>query len=177
MSNTIAREPGLILADIIQHEMALTPSQVMLYNQKFNIPTAANALLIVVGLVSSQPVSVASEFDFVTDHIEETQRVSMHELYQIDIMSADDTARRRRVEVIMALASTYGLGMCYANGIGIARVPTNFIDTSEIEATARLNRYTITIAVNAMYAKTQTVPHYDQFPTAVPWVDTKPTEV
>ena len=160
----ILRDPAKVLCDIIQAELELTNEQVLVYNQKFNIPTQPG-LYVVVRYVSGRAYgggSIITGTEGVTA-MTETQQLLMNAIYQIDLMSADESARMRKEEVLMALQSLFAQQQCELYQMNIARLPQNFIDASDIEGTARLTRFTATIVVNSIYEKTKSAPFFDTF--------------
>ena len=110
--------------------------------------------------------------DFIAAGLTEQQGVNMNELYQIDVMSADNTARLRKEEILMALASIYAQQLQEIYQMQIARIPTQFNDASAVEGGARMNRYTLTVAVNALYTKEKAAAYYDTFQSPDIRVDT-----
>jgi hypothetical protein len=156
----IAREPVLIIADLLQSELGLSDSAVMLSYEKINISTDPG-LYIVLDYVSGKAIGNNNYFD--SDAIKEVQQVAMNHLIQIDLMSFDDSARTRKEEVIMALRSIAAQQAQDANAMQIARIPGEFINTASLENTKFLNRFTMTIVVKSIYTKTKTPQYYDTF--------------
>jgi hypothetical protein len=156
-------EPIKVMADIIQIELNLESGDVIVYNQRFKIPSTEK-MFVVLSLLNSKIIGNNNYYeDDEDDGFQEIQEVAVHELLQIDIMSANDEARIRKHEVALALASVYAQQKCDENMIQIARIPEGFTDVSDLEAAARLNRYTATIAVKALYRKVKTVDYYGTF--------------
>ena len=153
MTAIITEEPIKVLADIVQHEMELATGQVMIYNQDLaNMPEI--------------PGKIIGNNNTPTDHgtgLDEVQDVSVLQMIQIDVMSANSEARTRCMEVVMALASTYAKQQMDKYQISIASHPGAFVDASEVEGTARMNRYTTTVMVNALYKKTKAIDFYGTF--------------
>ena len=144
--NPTYTKPILVVADIIQTWMSLAPGQVMLGYQKFDIPT--NGLFIVLTNVADaaiggdnfiQPDGLGGEQEVGQDYIVED--------LQIDVMSFDDEARQRRREVQMALRSIYSQQQQVQNFIQIAPNIMPMMDTSALEITKYLNRFTTRIRV------------------------------
>jgi hypothetical protein len=84
---------------------------------------------------------------------------------QVDIMSFDGSARSRHEEVAMALVSVYSQQMQEKHQCQISRNPAPFIDTSTLEATAMLKRYTTTVTMTALFSKSKVVEYFDTFQT------------
>jgi hypothetical protein len=186
-------EPILILADIIQNQMALSPGQVMLAYQKFNIPTTGLLVIlsyvgpnVIIGssdvFVDDAGVTVATPFTpfqpgvpipVPTGGLTEVQSVTLLYEVQIDIMSFNNDngtndARTRKEEIVMALNSLYSEQSQENNQMQVSQVPGPFIDTSFLEATQYLQRYTTRVKLTAATTKTQAAPYYNDLSRAVP---------
>lgn len=161
------REPVKVIGDVLQAELGLDVGQIMLTNQKWNIPQSAG-LYIAISYVSGK--AIANKNDAVSidgGGMTEQQSVVMHYLIQIDAMSFDNSARIRKEEIIMALRSIAAQVAMEVNNLQIARVPGEFYDASSLEETARLNRFTMTIAVTALRTKEKAVvDYYSEFQIA-----------
>lgn len=165
MSTPAPREAIKILADVIQHELELQDGQVMLENQQYNIPQT-QGVFVVLSYVSGAVIGNNSYPVPTPAGMTERLEVNMRYLVQIDIMSADASARLRKEEVIMALGSMYSQNLQTANGMSIGPVPPGgFINAGSLEQTLRLNRYTMTVAVTARTVKTKAVDYFSEFPT------------
>ena len=164
MSDITAKEPIKILADIIQSEMELTDEQVMVYNQRSVIPTSEGLYIFLVLVEPGKVISNRSYFNNATQ--EEMQQMAVVQIIQINIMSANSEARQRCFEVLMALQSNYAIDQCFKYNISIAKSPANFIDASEAEGSAQINRYSTSVAVNCMYSKTKSIDVLDDFSNA-----------
>ena len=169
-TTTSVREPAKIIADIIQVEMEIAKGFVVLANEKVNIPPNHKGLWISINDMGGPPIgnnnrSVADGQDGTPpgDGMTEIQEVSMRHVLQIDILSFDGSARARKEEIPMALASIYAQGQMEKLFVQIAKHPSAFIDTSELEETERLKRYTTEIAMTALHRKTKPAPFYDKF--------------
>lgn len=156
----VSKEAILVVADIINEELSLENGQVVVYNQKYNIPND-DALHIIVGYTSSKVLANNNYPADATVDMDETQQVAMNHQIQIDIFSATSAARLACIEVLMALNSVYAQRQCEAYNMRISRIPTQFNDTSNIEASAILNRFTLTITVDALYSRTKTLSDYN----------------
>lgn len=165
MSNVLpVRETAKILADILTERMALEEGSIVLYNQKRRLKPKSGLMLDIAILGqqtygnSSKMVDVPGELDLV-----EVQTISAQEVYQIDIFSANDSARLRRNEPILALSSVYAQQLSERHALKISRLPQSAVDVSGVEASARLNRYAITVTVLRSYSVASSVPTFDAF--------------
>ena len=160
------REPVKIIAEIIKSELGLDDNHIVLDNQKLNIANDVG-LFVCVSYISGKAIGVTNSVLTNEDATaSEVQGVTMHSLIQIDAMSRDASARIRKGEIIMALRSVTAAKAMESYNAQIARIPRDFLNVSMLEATARLNRYTMTIAVTSLETKTKAL---------TDWFDTIPT--
>lgn len=160
MTDIITREPILIIGDIIKRELELSSGAVMLYYEKFDIVTDPG-LYVTLSYVSGKAIGNNNYFDSI--NLTEVQEVAMNHIIQIDLMSFDASARTRKEEVIMALRSMASQNAQDQYGIQIARIPSEFVNASSLEATKILNRFTMSIVVKSLYRKTKAAAFYDTF--------------
>lgn len=162
----MSREPVVTIVDIIQTEMELEDGQVMLENQRWPIPKASG-LYVYVRSISPKPIGTKVWFEDVPGGgVNEVQQVAMSDLIQIDVMSADETARARKEEVLMALNSIYAEKQMEADNLQIARLPQSFQNAGSLEGTTMMNRFTLTMSVKSLSTKRKaTTEYYDQIPT------------
>lgn len=167
--------PAVIIANVLLQELGLEPNRVMLSNQKIFIPTPG--LYIVVSYVG--PAKIISNQntweDDGDDGLIETQSLTMLHVIQIDLMAynnpdGSNDARDRKEEIAMALRSIYSQQLQDANSMQIARQPGPMLDTSFLEATEMMTRYTTAIMTTSLYEKQKPVDSYATF-TAELWQD------
>lgn len=160
-------EPIKVVGQILRDEMLLDADHVMLQNQENIIPKTG--LYVVLGYASPSKVLSSSSRSTSTDMgMLEEQSVSMQHMIQVDIMAFNDPeggneARARKEEVIMALTSNRAQELMSLNSIQIARNPGPIIDTSDLEGSARMHRYTMMVSVLAVHNKSKSAPYYDSF--------------
>lgn len=169
MSAFVYREPGKIVQDIIQTVLQLKDGQVMFTNQKFLIPT--DGLFVAVSYVGPSKV-IASTSELVDDGLggtAELMSAAILHMIQIDIMSYDDEARTRKEEIPMALRSIFSEQNQELYNMQIARHPGAIIDTSFLEETKMMTRYTMTVMASSVIRKQlSTTEFYSDFSRAVP---------
>jgi hypothetical protein len=176
MSNAVLSllEPGEIVGQVLLSEMELNPGQVMFTNNKFEIPTVG--LYIVISYVGPGKIisNVNQWQDAGAAGLNEVQSLTMLQMLQIDILgySTDPTdqannPRLRKEEIAMALRSAFSQGMQEQYQMQIARQPGPFLDTSFLEETKMITRYTTTIVTTSVYQKTKTQPFFNAFETKV----------
>lgn len=153
-----------ILADLIQEGLGVPPGIVAIYNSQRRIPPKLGFFVDVAILgfapfaVATRPTNDPSEPEVVA-----VQTIAQREIYQIDIFSADDSARLRKIDMLFALTSVAAQQQSERHSFRIANIPASFVDASEIEASRRLNRFALTVTVLRSYSKAETVPTFSQF--------------
>ena len=158
------REKILVLADLIKSGMDLEENVISVYNQKRKLP-AASGIFIDVAFLGSKPFSVSSAqvYDPDEDDMLEEQTITERQLYQIDILSQDATARQRKHEIVFALTGTEAQQAQEFYGFHIAKLPLAFNDLSQTEGPSRLNRYSVTVAIIASISKRKVVQAFNSF--------------
>ena len=163
--NTI-KSPIAVLRDIIVHEMGLDGERVNIYNQKFKIPPD-DEIFVVLSFIGAKPFRVRNTTSGSGNSMQESQTLNVHEIYEINILSRNESAMFRKEEILFALVSQYAEQQQELNNFKIFRMPASFNDVSEVEAAARLYRFSINIVVFAWYTKTPKViasnDYYDKF--------------
>lgn len=170
----IYKEPAAIVGDILLQELELNPGQVMFSNQKYFIPTIGLFLPISYVGPSKAISSVNTWEDDGSGGLNEVQSVVMAHMIQIDIMAYNkpgeiNEARTRKEEIIMALHSIYSQSQQEKYSMQIARQPSAMIDTSFLEETEMMTRYTCTIFTTSLKVKIKGInDFYTDFSRAVP---------
>lgn len=152
-------DPILLLCDIIRREMNLSNEQVWIWDQKINSPKDYR-LYVAVQTLNDKAFGNTNSFDSAGNSI---QSVNMWEQVSIDIMSRDQSARTRKEEVLMALASNYAQTQQTTNGFYIAKQSTSFVNLSQVDGAAITYRFNITVTLQYAVKKSQAVPYYDSF--------------
>lgn len=163
--STATPETALLLAQLIQSEMELDDGIVTIYNQKRRLQPAKAGFNIDVAIIGDKPFGVNSRFadPGSTTDLDETVTINQQEIVQIDIFSYDDSARLNRIGIIFALASITAQQLSERYGFQIGRIPTSFVDVSEVEASKRLNRYALTFNVLRAYERTKSAATFAEF--------------
>lgn len=177
MSDFIYREPIKIVRDIIKAGMDLAETQIMLSNQKYFIPTVG--LYVVLSYIGPAKV-VNRNSELVSDGsggMIERFSVNMLHMIQIDLMaynnpSGGNDARERKEEIAMAMGSIYSQQIQQKYSMQVSRNTGDFTDTSFLEETEMMTRYTTTIVTTSLNVKQKTTnEYYDTFPGAGLYVD------
>lgn len=151
-----------LIRKIIVHETELDEDRVTIYNQKYNIPNDDD-IFVTLSFSGAKVLSnKAVVLNSVAGFTEKSDMVAQESI-EINVMSRNEDALFQKHKVLMALVSNYSQELQEANSFKIARIPTQFLDVSEVEATARLNRYSITVAVFAWYHLEKTIDYYGAF--------------
>lgn len=166
-----------VLVDILYQYTGLCKGSIWIRNQDRQIPNKPD-LYIVVGFVSSPGivgnVTYMKEVDGDSGTEQhEINEVQVLENIQIDLFSRNDQARLRKWEVIAALQSFYSQQQQEKNNFKIFRIPSAFIDISQPDGSAMLNRYSVTVTCMVWYRKDRIMTqlnsplgdYYDDFKT------------
>lgn len=168
------RETLKVIADLIQSQMGLKEGATAIYNQKRLLGNTSDIQVAVAFLgakpyaANSRPVNDPAKPDLV-----EVQSVQQQEVIQVDIFSKSSDARLRKVEIIFAMTGVAAQQACETYGMKIGRIPVSFVDLSEGEGAARLNRYAITFNVLRSYSASRSVQTFSTFENP-PQISTNP---
>lgn len=159
---TGTREPILVLADVLQNQLGLSDDAVVLAYEKNVIPRTTGLYVSLDYVGPSKCICSANDFDPST--IEEIQSATYSHLIQVDLLSYDASARRRKEEAAMALNSIYAVQQMEKYTMQIARNPSPFVDASSLEPTKRLNRFITSVQMFAVHRKVlPNAPYFDMF--------------
>lgn len=156
-----------MLASIIQTELGLDANHILLGFENFLIP---EDLGIFIALTYGVEQIVGADNQNSTDNegnYLEIQQVAMLHQVEIDIMSFDSSARTRKEEVIMALASYNAQQSMEINSMRIASMPNSFVTVTAPEPSKQLNRYRFTVSVYALHQKNLSTPYYNTLQTVI----------
>lgn len=164
MSDPVYIEMPKIICELLQRRMNLKANQVVIYNQKFNIPDT-QGIFISVGFLAEKVYSSNLSYENSADQTEllEVQRLNKQETYSITVYSYNDEARQRKDEVVTALHSTLAQQMAERYAFKIGTLPSGFVDVSSNEGTKRLNRYNLTFNVLLASVRSCPVEYFDDF--------------
>ncbi len=162
------REAAIIIAEILTAQLGLAPGQIMLTNQRWEIPET-QGLFVAISYVSGKPIGNTNEVVPTDGGMQENQAILMLYDLQIDLMSYDDSARVKKEIAYMGLLSVASQQIQEQYSVQVYRNPQPFQDVSELEESGRLIRYTTTVRLTQLVRNTiTTVPYYDDFSEAVP---------
>jgi len=150
--------PLLLLCEIIQQEMGLTPDRIKLWDQKLFQPTDSD-LYIAVAMPSPRPFGNSRTQS--SDGVTVTQSVNMYASVDIDIISRGPAARDRKEEVILALNSTYAQQQMNANSFNVGTLSTAFVNLNDLDGAAIPYRYRISVGMQYAVTKVKPTPYYD----------------
>lgn len=168
-----------LLRAILVSEMEMGEDRVMIYDEKWKIPTDKE-LFITLELKSVRTIANRKAYEDVDGTLQEVQMLNTQERYVIGIFSADFSAYQRKEEVAMAFNSDFAQSTMEANSFSMSRVlPAE--DLSQLEASQMLRRFDIEVVVLAWYEKSKAVKYYDSYRVRVQTEDTtvnfdQPTE-
>ena len=147
--------PLLLLCDIIASEMGLDPTQVYLYNQKYNIPID-DKLYIAIGIektkVFGNGISYSGDSN-PNSALSANQSVNVMASLSVNILSRTIEALNRKEELVAALTSVYSLSQQNTNNFHIGKVPKDIQNLSEIDGDAIPYRFHFSINMQYVYLK------------------------
>lgn len=177
-----------IICNILVKKMRLSDQNVWVRDQNKKIPDGTG-IFIAVGCVGWKPIAVNTLEESIVipkpdpqpdiSTLKEIITTIAQEYIQIDIMSRDNAALMRQMEILSSLASTYSIQQQEKNSFKIFRLPIRFDNTSFAEGGSMLNRFSITIAANVWYRKEEILALddiFDSFETRVDDEETIGTE-
>lgn len=151
-----------VICDLVRGDMDLDEQRVWIYNQKMNIPDSPG-LFVDVAFTGARPYG-ANSLPVETDSgLSETQSVNVQETYSINLYSRDESAFSRAWEVTAALTGNSAEQAMELHNFQFGQIPTSFVDTSFLEASARLFRQTISFNALRVRSKTRAISYYDKF--------------
>ena len=122
--------------------------------------------------VWDKPFGVRKDYSGDTG-LAERQALNVREVYHIEVLSRDISARQRKHEVLFALNSTQAQQVQEVNSLKFANLPTGFKDTSYVDGSAVIYRYVIEMSVLRAYERTLGIDYFDQ-PGIPPEIYTNP---
>jgi len=155
-------EPIKYVCDILQKQLDLADGQVWIYNEKVNIPNDFN-MYIVVDYQGQRIIGNVRREEPTPNGLIERQALHSMAILRLDLFSRGKLARVNKDLVIMALNSTYSQQVQEAHGFQIARNSFQVTNTSEVEGTSELNRYSISFNVTYVTETSKSISYYDTF--------------
>lgn len=155
-------EPIKVVAMILQEEMGLEDGQIMLGLENWKIPK--NTGLYVALFYGTEQVVGNNNYNS-TDpqgNYNEIQDAVMLHSIDIDIMSFDASARQNKEAVLWAIKSYEAESLMERYQMRLASTPGSFVPILTEEPTKQLNRFKLTITVNALHRNVKTTPYYDE---------------
>lgn len=157
-----------VLCELIQSQLELPEGSVMIYNQKWNIPSTPGVFVslgfewskvfgttIQVGDGERQPDG--------TTGLVETTSCNVQERWTATIFSRSPEARLRCHEIALALNSTEAQQLQEQYSFKIANVPEGPIDISREEGTAIIYAFQVRFSTLRAYEKTRVIDYFDKF--------------
>ena len=163
-STILIAHPLLLFCEILEREMGLAPGRVYLYNQKIMQPTDSG-IFIAVSILSDKPFGNINRSAQSGAGLKSEQYISASTTLGVDIISRGPGARDRRLEILLALGSTYSQQQQNANSFYIARLPSGsrFVNLSTVDGAAIPYRFHIDIDMQYAYSKSTPIFFYDDF--------------
>lgn len=159
------KEPLVVVGEILQHELGLTPNRIFLYNSTRELPKDGE-LYLVLEIQGRPPYAVKHEYKTLTiNNVQkycEVTTMNVQETIFVSCVSKDNSARLRAYEVQLSMNSDYAIQQMFKYGFHISQI-SGVNDASALEASSRLNRYDCQITLLTAYEKVNPVEYYDTF--------------
>lgn len=161
-------ETVVLVAGLLVANMGVPKETVYVYNAKWKIP-ATEGLFISVGLIGWKPygssIGFANGAQAGEPALIEQQSMNVQEILTVTLFSRNSEARMAMPSLLFALNSTQAQQLQEQQAMKFGRLPLTFVDISETEASARLNKFSYTFNVLRSYSRDRVVEYFDQFPT------------
>lgn len=151
-----------LLKLIIDKQLKMPEDRVWAYNGAQDLPQDAG-LFIVLSYLTKSPYSNNVKYVNTAAGLQEVQTATFAENIMISCMSQNTEARDRAHEVLMALKSTYAQYIQEKYHLHLSTTD-EIVDSSFLEATARMNRFDVRCTVIRGYDVVNDVDYYDKFP-------------
>jgi hypothetical protein len=152
-----------IVCDILKTGLGLDDEHIWIYNQRRDIPTG-DGIFVTVGVQSIVPYGNNRRSVATSGGMAEEVSQQFQETLSINVFSHDNAAAMRLGEVLGALNSTYSAQRQAAESFQLAAVPTSINDTSFLEGTSILYRFSITVRAIRAYSTQGAIEYFDTFP-------------
>lgn len=152
-----------LIKQIIDKQLNMSEGRVWAYNGTQDLPQDAG-MFIILSILTKEPYSNNIRYtDTRLGGMQEIQTATFAENIMISCISQNTEARDRVHEVLMALKSTYAQYIQEKYHLHISTI-NEIVDSSFMEATARLNRFDVRCTVMRGYDVINDVDYYDKFP-------------
>jgi hypothetical protein len=160
-------DPLLLFCEILQAELGLAVGRVFLWDQKIFQPTDSG-LYIAVSVPRCKPFSNNTKPGVTNGNLDWSkvqQETNFMATLDINAISRDNSALRRKEEILLALNSLYAQSQQEANGFYIGKLPpgAQFVNLSLVDGAAIPYRYAISVNMQYAATKSKTVPYFDTF--------------
>jgi hypothetical protein len=161
-------EPIKVLALAIQQEINIPDGNVMLGLENWKIPNDTGLYLSLI--YGTEQVIANNNYSAVdaNGNFQEVQSAVMLHAIDVDIMSFDSSARVQKQAVLWALQSVNAQNLMEKYQMRIARMPQSFVPVETMEATKQLNRFRLSVMVNAVHTNVKTADFFDALQPIIP---------
>ena len=161
-------DSAVILAQLFQTQLELDDLQVMLYNQKWDIPSDERLYVVVAQagqkVFGVQNLTFPSVVDVTgTSLLMESVSCNVQEQWLVYIFSKGPAARLRVAELAMALSSVQSQQLQEQYSMKFATLPDSTLDMSHEEGMARIFQFGIRFSTLRAYEKTRVIDYFDKF--------------
>lgn len=172
-ASILVGNPLLLFCDVISNQLGLARNRVYLWDQKIMQPTDVG-MYVAIAVLRKKIFANTNKFDGSGSNSNSDQSCNVMAMLQVDAISRDSSARDHAEDIILAINSDYSQSQQEINGFYIGKLPpgSQFINVSGPDGAAIPYRYSISIAMQYFYTKTQAVPYFGTFDQ--PAVTTEP---
>lgn len=158
-------EPIKVLAMVLQEEMGLDSNHILLGLENFPLPEDVG--LFVSLRYGPDQVIGNNQYNALNDSgdYSEIQDTVMLHFIDVEVLSFDSSARLQKQAVLQAIQSYYAQSLMENYQMRLASTPGSFTPVPSPEPSKQLNRFAITIGVNAIYRKIKVTPFYETLQT------------
>ncbi len=155
------KEPIKVLALALQAEMWLPDTNLLLGLENYEIPETTG--LYIALLYGAEEIIANNNYSGVdvNGNFQEIQSAVMLHNIDIDIMSFDSSARLQKEAVLWALQSVAAQNLMEQYGMRIAAISGTFVPVQTLEETKQLNRFRISVKVNAVHTNVKSAGYFD----------------
>ena len=163
-------ETGALIQEILSRNLKIPAERITNYNSDWDIPKD-DGIYIIIKIDSNPPYATRNQYfqqknSAGEDSLFERQSMAVLESVTISVISKSVEARKMTPLVMLALSSTYSIQLQEKYGIKLSLPESR--DASDLEATARLNRFDILVKIYRGYSNEMEVDYFDKFPLANP---------
>lgn len=163
-ASILVTTPLGLFADIIQNQLAIAADHIYFWDQKIFQPTDSN-MYVVISVLNCKPFGNQLSYSSVSSGLNQNNYVTMAANITVDAISRGPAARDQKELIQLALCSTYSEQQQEANSFYIGRIPTSFVNLSQVDGAAIPYRFQQTYTMQYAVSFNPPVSYFDTFAT------------